>query len=134
MRHLGNNFLLERMASKPIAEMILGISRDPQFGLSLTLGMGGVLVELIKDTKSLLFPIKKNDIYFAIQKLKMYPLLNGYRGQARADIEALVDAVMGLAQFAEDNMDSLLEVDINPLFVFSKGVVAVDAVIRRISD
>ncbi len=134
MQHLGDTFLLERMAAKPIAEMILGISRDPQFGLSLTLGMGGVLVELIKDTKSLLFPIKKNDIYFAIQKLKMYPLLSGYRNQPKADIEALVNAVMGLAQFAEDNMDNLLEVDINPLFVFSKGVVAVDAVIRRVSD
>jgi acetate---CoA ligase (ADP-forming) len=133
MQHLGDTFLLERMADKPVTEMILGISRDSQFGLSLTLGMGGVLVELIKDTQSLLFPVRKKDVLQAISKLEMYPLLTGYRGQKMADVDGLVDAVMGLARFAEDNMATLLEVDINPLFVMpqGKGVVAVDAVIRK---
>ncbi len=132
IQHLGDTFLLEQMASKPIAEMLLGISRDPQFGLSLTLAMGGIWVELIKDTQSLLFPIQKKDIQDALSRLKMYPLLTGYRGQKIADMEALVDTVMKLAKFTEDNIDSLLEVDINPLFVMSKGkgVIAIDAVIR----
>jgi acetate---CoA ligase (ADP-forming) len=136
MQPLGDRFLLEKMAAKPVVEMILGISRDPQFSLSLTLGAGGVLVELINDTQSLLFPIQKRDVLQAVSKLKMFPLLNGYRGQAAGDIEALVNAVMALATFAEEHYDSLVEVDINPLFVLpkGKGVVALDAIIRSCSN
>jgi acetyl-CoA synthetase len=134
MQHLSDIFLLERMTEKPVAEMILGISRDSQFGLSLTIGMGGVLVELIQDVQSLLFPIQENDVLQALSKLKMYSLLTGYRGQKTADTPALVNAVMSLAKFAEDHMTTLLEVDINPLFAMpvGKGVVAVDAVIRMV--
>jgi acetyl-CoA synthetase len=134
MRHLGDTFLLERMTEEPVAEMILGISRDSQFGLSLTIGMGGVLVELIQDVQSLLFPIQENDVLQALSKLKMYSLLTGYCGQKTADTPALVNAVMSLAKFAEDHMTTLLEVDINPLFAMpvGKGVVAVDAVIRMV--
>ncbi|MGB1252055.1 MAG: acetate--CoA ligase family protein [Candidatus Promineifilaceae bacterium] len=130
MAHLGDQFLVETMAAKPITELILGLTRDPQFGLALVIGAGGILVELFKDSQTLLFPVSRAEVESALDKLKIAPLLNGYRGQAAADKTAIVDAVMGLAQFGADNSAELQEVDINPLFVYADGVLAVDAVIR----
>jgi succinyl-CoA synthetase beta subunit len=68
----------------------------------------------------------------ALDGLKIAPLLNGYRGQAKADKAAVVKAIMNLARLAEDYADSLVEVDINPLFVYADGVLAVDAVVRMV--
>ena len=134
MSHLGDRFLVETMAQKPITELILGLTRDPQFGLALVIGAGGILVELFKDSQTLLFPVNRAEVEAALDKLKIAPLLNGYRGQAAADKGAIVDAVMGLAAFGEAFSAELQEVDINPLFVYEDGVLAVDAVIRMKED
>ena len=130
MTHLGDRFLVETMAAKPITELILGLTRDPQFGLALVIGAGGILVELFKDSQTLLFPVNRAEVEAALDQLKIAPLLNGYRGQAAADKTAIVDAVMGLAQFGDDYSAEIEEVDINPLFVYPDGVLAVDGVIR----
>ena len=130
MAHLGSRFLVEEQVPKPLVEMILGITRDPQFGLALVIGAGGVLVELFQDSQTLLFPVLRTEVERALERLKIAPLLNGYRGAAAADKAAIIDAVLGLAAFAEANSDDLLEVDINPLFVYADSVLAVDAVIR----
>ncbi len=130
MQDLGQTFLLEQMLETPISELILGISRDEQFGLSITLGAGGLLVELIKDSQNLLLPLSKEDVQTAIQKLKVYPLLCGYRGKAKVNQDALIEAIMKLAKLAEAYKESLLELDINPLFVYEDSCVAADAVIR----
>jgi acyl-CoA synthetase (NDP forming) len=132
MRHIGDRFLVERMGERPLVEMILGLTRDPQFGLALVIGAGGILVELFQDSQTLLFPVLRHEVETALASLKIAPLLNGYRGQAGADKAALVEAIMNLARLAEDFADVLVEVDINPLFVYGGGVLAVDGVVRMV--
>ncbi len=130
MAHLSDRFLLEKMADKPLMEMLVGVTRDPQFGLALVIGAGGVLVELFADSQTLLFPVTRRDVTDALGRLKIAPLLHGYRGSDVVDIDVLVDAVMAVAAFAEGNSAELFELDINPLFVYPNAVVAVDAVVR----
>ncbi len=133
MLHLGDRFLVEAMAPKPVAELILGITRDAQFGLGLVIGAGGIFVELLQDAVTLLFPIQRADVEHALASLKIAPLLKGHRGQPPGDSPAIVTAVLALAQLAEDCAAQLIEVDINPLMVLpaGQGVLAVDAVIRK---
>ena len=132
MAHLSSEFLVEQMATEVVAEIIVGITRDPQFGLALTLGTGGILVELFKDAVTLLLPASKQDILSALQSLKTWPLLDGYRGNKPGDIDALVDAVAAIATYAAAHAQNLLELDVNPLLVLPRGhgVVAVDALIH----
>ncbi|WP_347309971.1 acetate--CoA ligase family protein [Defluviimonas sp. SAOS-178_SWC] len=130
MADLSDSYLVERMQPKPLVELIVGITRDPQFGLVLVIGAGGILVELMQDACSLLFPIIREDVEEAIARLKVVKLLDGYRGQAAANREALIDAVMAVAQFADANADSLIELDVNPLMVFEDDAVAADALLR----
>jgi acetyl-CoA synthetase len=136
MAHLASEFLVEKMAADVVAEIIVGISRDAQFGLALTLGAGGILVELLKDTATLLLPVSASDIRVALQGLKTWPLLSGYRGKAPGDVEALVDAVAAIAAYAQAHADRLLELDVNPILVLpqGQGVVAVDALIHLSKD
>jgi acetyl-CoA synthetase len=132
MAHVANEFLVESMELGAVAELIVGIQRDPQFGLALTLGAGGVWVELLKDSATLLFPLRRSDVHTCLLSLRMRPLLEGFRGQPAGDIEALVDAVMAIAAFGEAHAATLQELDVNPLLVFpqGRGVRAVDALIR----
>jgi acetyl-CoA synthetase len=132
MAHLASDFLVEQMAADVVAEIIVGISRDAQFGLALTLGAGGVLVELLQDTATLLLPVSLADIHAALQGLKTWPLLNGYRGKPAGDVDALVDAVLAIAAYAQAQADRLLELDVNPILVLpiGRGVLAVDALIH----
>jgi acetyl-CoA synthetase len=132
MRHLSSAFLVEQMAADVVAEIIVGITRDAQFGLALTLGTGGVLVELMQDAATVLLPASGEDIRAALQSLKTWPLLNGYRGRAAGDVDALVQAISAIAAYGTEQADGLLELDVNPILVLpaGRGVVAVDALIR----
>ena len=115
-----------------VAELIIGLNRDPQFGLALVLGSGGILVELIKDSTVLLLPTSREDVAKALASLRGYRLLQGFRGRPVGDVEAVISAVMAVADYAQAHQHSLLEVDINPLLVLpaGQGVVAADALIR----
>ena len=132
MAALSDRFLVEQMATQVVAEIIVGVQRDAQFGFSLTLGAGGVLVELLQDVQTLLFPVARADVQSALQALKAWPLLAGFRGKAAGDVEALVDAVLAIAAYAQANTHTLLELDVNPVLVMPKGqgVLAVDALIH----
>lgn len=136
MAQLAGQFLVEKMAADVVAEIIVGISRDAQFGLALTVGAGGILVELLKDTATMLLPVSASDIRVALQGLKTWPLLNGYRGKTTGDVEALVDAISAIASYAQAHADRLLELDVNPILVLPRGqgVVAVDALIHLSKD
>ena len=123
-------FLVEQMQGEVLAELIVGVSRDPQFGLSLTLGAGGILVELLADTVTLLLPASREDIAAALRGLRCFALLDGYRGKPRADIAAVVDAVLAIAAYAQAHAAALMELDVNPLLVTPAGALAVDALIR----
>jgi acetyl-CoA synthetase len=132
MRGLSERFLVERMASNVIAELIIGVHRDPQFGLALTVGAGGILVELMKDAATMLLPASQNEMRAALASLKTWPLLTGYRGRAAGDIEAVLKAISAVARYAENHAGQLVELDVNPLLVLPGGcgVLAVDALIR----
>lgn len=123
-------FLVEKMVGEPVAELLLGIRRDPQFGLIMVLASGGTLVELVDDACTLLLPVDRDSIRGAIDGLKIATLLDGYRGRPPADKEALIDLILDVARFALESASTLSELDINPLMVLPEGVVAADVLLR----
>lgn len=125
-----DQLLLERMATPPLAELIVGIKREAGFGLALVIGAGGILVELLKDSRSLLLPTTDGAIRAALLSLRSAPLLQGFRGREAADLDALVAAIRAVADYACENAGQLLELDVNPLLINAQGAVAVDALIR----
>ncbi|VVO34660.1 acetate--CoA ligase family protein [Pseudomonas fluorescens] len=122
--------LLERMATPPLAELIVGIKRETGFGLALVIGAGGILVELLQDSRSLLLPTTDGAIRNALLSLRSAALLQGFRGREVADLDALVAAIRAVADYACENAGQLLELDVNPLLVGAHGTTAVDALIR----
>jgi acyl-CoA synthetase (NDP forming) len=124
---LGSGLYVERMVTDCVAELIVGVTSDPVFGPVMTLGSGGVLVELLKDSATLLLPASRADVEAALRGLKLFPLLDGYRGKPKGDVAAAVDAVLGIAAFAMDNAGMLDELDVNPLIVCENGAWVADA-------
>lgn len=125
-----DQLLLEPMAKPPLAELIVGIKRENDFGLALVIGAGGILVELLKDSRSLLLPTTDGAIRNALLSLRSAPLLQGFRGRESADLDALVTAIRAVADYACESSAHLLELDVNPLLVGAQGTTAVDALIR----
>jgi acyl-CoA synthetase (NDP forming) len=125
---LSNTLLVEQMVQGVVAELIIGINTDPLFGQYLVLGAGGIFVEILQDAQSLLLPTNKSEVRHALASLKCAPILTGYRGQAAADIDAIIDAVMAVLDYSQQN--PVYELDINPLLAQSHGAVAVDALIQ----
>ena len=125
-----DQLLLEPMAKPPLAELIVGIKRENDFGLALVMGAGGILVELLKDSRSLLLPTTDGAIRQALLSLRSAALLQGFRGREAADLDALVTAIRAVADYACENAAQLLELDVNPLLVGAQGTTAVDALIR----
>ena len=126
-----DQFLVEEMIGSVVAEIIMGISRDETFGLTLMVGAGGTLVELLDDTASLLLPLQPGDVEEAIAKLKIGKLIDGYRSDEAGDKAGLIDAVHAIGRYAVDHAGSILELDVNPVLVLTDRVVAVDAYIRK---
>ena len=127
---LSNELYLEAMQPAQ-AELIVGVTRDPTFGLTLTVGSGGILVEVLQDSVTLLVPATRQEIEAALSSLRSAPLMRGYRGRHPADIKAAADAVEAIQQFAIANAGELLELDVNPLLIGAEGegVFAADALI-----
>jgi acetyl-CoA synthetase len=130
MAHLSDQMLVEAMQTSIVAEMIVGITRDPLFGPTLTFGSGGILVELLNDAASLLLPVSRFEVERAFDRLKLSHLVEGFRGRSKGDRSAAIDAIMAVASFAEAHRDTLLELDANPILIFETGAAAVDAMIR----
>jgi acetyl-CoA synthetase len=126
-----SEFLVEEMVQGGIAELLIGITRDPAHGFVLTLAAGGTLTELLADSTSLLVPATRSEIRAALSRLKTYRLLTGFRGQPPADIDAILDAADALQSYALANADSLEEVEVNPLICTASGAIAADALIRK---
>ncbi|MDX6318653.1 MAG: hypothetical protein QOD35_2053 [Nocardioidaceae bacterium] len=129
MSALSDRFLVEQMVEGAVAELIVAVQRDPAFGLTLTIGAGGLLVELVDDTVTLLLPATSDDVRDALRSLAVWPLLNGFRGRS-GDLEGVVEAVSAVVEYATSYPDRLMEVEVNPLLVRPDSVVAVDALIR----
>jgi acyl-CoA synthetase (NDP forming) len=116
---------IQRMAP-PGVEVIVGMSKDVQFGPVLMFGLGGILVEVLKDVSFRIVPITRRDAAEMIREIKGYPLLEGYRGQEPADISALEELIVKVSQFVEQNPE-IKELDLNPIFAYRDSAVAVDA-------
>jgi acyl-CoA synthetase (NDP forming) len=112
--------------SPPGIEVIMGMSRDPQFGPVLMFGLGGILVEILKDVSFRIVPLTQQDAREMVREIKGYPLLTGYRGQASADTVKLEDMLLKLSAFME-NAPEIQELDLNPVFAYADDVIAVDA-------
>ena len=125
-----DDFLVERMQPAPLAELIVSIRRDAQFGLAMTLGSGGILTELVGDAATLLLPCSEDGIATTLKDLKVYRLLNGFRGRPEADANALSHQLLKLAAFMQNNREELVEIEINPMFVYRDSICAVDALIH----
>jgi acyl-CoA synthetase (NDP forming) len=111
---------------RPGVEVIIGMTKDPQFGPVLMFGLGGILVEVLKDVSFKIVPLAKRDASEMIKEIKGYPLLEGYRGQEPADIPYLEGLILKVSDFVEKTPE-IKELDLNPIFAYKDGAVAVDA-------
>jgi acetyl-CoA synthetase len=129
---LSDTLLVEEMFTDGVAEILIGVIVDPQFGQVLVLGAGGVYTEILSDSVSLLPPWTRGSVETALQRLTIARLLGGYRGKPAADVDALIDTILGVARYAADNLAALVELDVNPVIVrpAGSGAVAVDTMIR----
>jgi acetyl-CoA synthetase len=129
---LSPTLLVEQMVRDGVAEVLVGMTVDPQFGQLLVLGAGGVLTELLRDSVTLLPPFTGEGIASALRRLRLWKLLGGYRGKPPGDVDALVSAALACTRYAAANLERLAELDLNPVIVRpqGKGAVAVDALIR----
>jgi acyl-CoA synthetase (NDP forming) len=107
-------------------EVIVGMSKDPQFGPVLMFGLGGILVEVLKDVSFRIVPVTARDAREMIREIKGYPVLEGYRGQKPVSIQALEKLIVKVSQFVEKN-PQIRELDLNPIFAYPDKAVAVDA-------
>ncbi len=120
--------LVQPMA-KPGVEVIVGARIDPVVGAVALVGLGGVMVELMRDATVAIAPVSTQEAKTMLARLKGYPLLTGFRGSTPVDIEALADVVARVSELAADHAACISEIDVNPVIVRSGGVLAVDALI-----
>jgi acyl-CoA synthetase (NDP forming) len=121
---------IEGIAVQPMAkagtEIIMGMIQDNQFGPVLMFGLGGVLVEILKDVAFRVVPLQERDAKEMVEEIKGYKLLEGYRGSEPVDISFLEQTIMKLSEFV-DSTPEIAELDMNPVFAYSNGAMVVDA-------
>jgi acetate---CoA ligase (ADP-forming) len=122
-------YLAEEMVMDAVAEMLVGLRRDPVYGGTLTIGMGGVTAELLADAVTLVLPVSEAEVHAAMQRLRLWPLLDGYRGMAKADVSAVANIAVRLGALIVDDV-RIEEIEINPVMVKARGAVAADALVR----
>ena len=123
-------WLVEEMVTGAIAELLVGVVRDPAHGFVLTLAAGGVLTEVLQDRVSLILPAEKDALHSALDQLKIARVLAGYRGKPAANRDAIVAAILAVQDYVIAHCDQVEEVEINPLIVTAEQVVAADALIK----
>ena len=110
----------------PGVEVIIGMSKDATFGPVLMFGLGGVLVEVLKDVTFRIVPLSQRDAREMIHDIQGFPVLAGYRGAAPADLEALQHILLTLSAFVAQTPE-IKEIDLNPIYAYAQGALAVDA-------
>jgi len=111
---------------RPGTEVIVGTSKDPQFGPVIMFGLGGIFVEVLKDVSFRIIPVDRRDAQEMIKEIKGYPLLQGVRGKEPADISVLVEIILKISSFVDEN-PQVKELELNPVFAYKDAAVAVDA-------
>lgn len=131
---ISDSILIESFVTGSVAELLIGVVRESDDTFLLTLGAGGLLTELMQDSVSLLLPVTGGQIKDALTTLKIFALLKGYRGKQSANPDSIVDAVMKLGDFVQDNASAIDEIEINPLVCLPHTTVVADALIRMRKD
>jgi acyl-CoA synthetase (NDP forming) len=126
-----SSYLIEEMVTDTVAEILVGVVKDPAHGFVLTMGAGGVLTELLQDSVSLLIPTSAVAINQALTRLKVAKLVKGYRGKPAADRAAIVAAVLTVQDYVLANVATVEEVEVNPLLCTPVAAIAADALIRK---
>ncbi len=126
--------LIESMVQDPVYELLVGIQRNPQFGLVMVIAAGGILAELYRDSQTLLLPTSIDSIRHGLSQLQCFPVLTGFRGRQRCDLNKLAATILELAEFAETHAGILVEMEINPLMVLADDAVAADALVRLVAN
>jgi acyl-CoA synthetase (NDP forming) len=129
LSQLGPRVLVEEMVHGAVAELIIGLKLDPQFGLALVVGSGGVFTELLKDSVTILLPTSRAEIERRVRRLKAWRLIEGFRGKA-GNAKATFDSIEAVSRFAAAHAGRIEELDINPLLVTPTEAIAVDALLR----
>jgi len=124
-------FLLEEMVPGAVAELLVGVTRDPAHGFCLTLGAGGTMTELWSDSQTLLIPATADTIQAALHRLRIWPLLAGFRGKPGANMPALLAAIAAIQSYVIENAACVEEVEVNPLLCTPTAAIAADALIRE---
>ncbi|MEQ6249396.1 acetate--CoA ligase family protein [Sulfitobacter sp. HNIBRBA3233] len=124
-------YLVEEMVGGTVAELLVGVVRDPAHGFLLTVGAGGTRTELWQDTQTLLIPADRRAVEAALRRLRIWPLIEGYRGAPGADLAAICDTVMAVQSYVTAHASRVEEIEINPLMCTPMGAVAVDALIKQ---
>ena len=117
---------VQKMADEPITELIIGMTTDAQFGPALMFGIGGILVELLEDVSFRIAPITEYDAREQIHEIKGFPILDGYRGKPKADIDAIVNTLLKISDLVIEH-EEINEMDLNPVFIYENGLICVDA-------
>lgn len=107
-------------------EVIIGMTKDPQFGSVIMFGLGGIFVEVFKDVSFRITPLEKLDACEMIESIRSYPILTGIRGESPRDVESLCGLILKVSELCEE-LPELTELDLNPVFVYEKGYAIVDA-------
>ncbi len=118
--------IVSPMLDRPIAELLIGVIRDPQFGPVLTIGAGGTAVEVLRDVSLRLLPVDADVVDEMLRDLRIWPVLAGLRGKAGAHIDAIRDAALAVAATALAH-EEISEIEVNPLFAYADRAVALDA-------
>ncbi|SMX41545.1 acetate--CoA ligase family protein [Octadecabacter ascidiaceicola] len=127
-------FILEEMITGAVAEILIGVVKDPAHGFIITLGAGGIFTELLQDSVSVMLPTSRSHLKQSLTHLKIAKILDGYRNQPAGNIDALLDACEAIQAYVLANLDTIEEVEVNPLIVTPTRAVAVDALIRKHHD
>ena len=107
-------------------EVIVGMTTDPQFGAVMMFGLGGIMVEVLKDVSFRLVPLEEKDADQMINEIKGRPILDGVRGQPASDVKALRQTILKVSEFVQAHPE-VQELDLNPIFAYADGAIAVDA-------
>ena len=123
--------LVERMVAGTLAEVLVGVTRDPAHGFVLTLGAGGTMTDVLRDRASLLIPATRAEVTARLKGLNIAPLLEGFRGNPPVDLDALLAAIDAVQAYVLANAERVEEVEINPLICTQDNAIAADALIRK---
>lgn len=130
----GQTFLLEEMINDSLAELLIGVVKDEAHGFVITIAAGGIFTEILDDRASTLLPATAERLEQILYQLKTSKILAGYRGRPAAKVDRIIDAILAIQSYVLANLDTVEEVEVNPLIITPSRAIAVDALIRKRHD